>query len=171
VKPLQEWEVLYVTEVACRDKAYGDQERPAIGGFGSAALLWIVPPATSFTRSGKRREQLHATAMVTIVPSRESDERNILIGKTGPRVGLAVVRRQAKMGDAKPRLQTLLAKNPSGLRRALLLGMRPDIQPRRHQRFVSREVDHRSDTKRRDQLPSTNWPVCRHGLTVEETAK
>lgn len=94
--------------------------------------------------------------MMAVVPPGEANKRHILICKLGPCIGLPVIRRHPKVGDAEACFKTFLANEPPRFRGALLFCERPSVEPCWHQRLVPRKVYHGANTEGGNELTAAN---------------
>jgi hypothetical protein len=113
MKPCHEREILDVPEIAHCYESDRDKERPSPVGACVTALLRILTPFTSHPSRFEKRQQFHATTVMAVVPSGESDERNVLVGELCTSVRFAVVWRHAEMGRPKTCLEAFFTNEPT----------------------------------------------------------
>ena len=104
-----------------------------------------VGTARASARSAKEGQTLHYASQRTVVPLRETNERDVLVGMLDSVTGLTIIWRKPKMAHAESLFKSFFAYLPIG--RTRLSGMWPFVQPRRHERLVPWKRNDRTDTE------------------------
>ena len=160
--PLHERKVLHVTPLTCGHDPDRNQERPPKRrSICATQTLLTRAPLPSRPEEG---QILHDAFARAVMPSREANERDMLVGVADASTRFTEVRRQPKVTDTQSCLQTLFGDDP--LVRTALPCKWPGLQTCGHQRLVSRKVNHGADTEGAHELGAADGFLGGHVLRI-----
>src|SRR6266403_4116083 len=117
--PTYEEEILNVSFLTRRNKA--DRNEPWFS-FALDAITLRPRPCFALLSPTKKREFLHAAAVMAIVPARKTHEGHVLVGISNTLPRVAVLRRKSEMTHREPSLKSFFANQP--VRRTFLFRVR-----------------------------------------------
>jgi hypothetical protein len=149
MNPFHKWEVFNMPLIAYRHDSYRNEERSRSLRLlvAAHASVWAAGAALA---SGEERQIFHTATPVTVMPSWKPHCRDIQIAVADAGRAILVLRWEAKVSYRQSSLETLLDDSPFW--GTLFSGKRPCIKASHHERLIFREVDHRTNAERADEM-------------------